>query len=256
MKPLASTGVIQQVWFANCTFAREVDSTDVTSTGILIDTDTGSSTNVSDISLNDCMSYGWNGPGLQINAGQNIVIAGGRYGSNALSAPTSGGIAITGVTGTAVPTNITINGADCTSQVASPSYGAQPYAISITVAVAGLYVRGCNLTGYGAAGPVYASSAGTQVEITDCAGYNDQAKILQQPPVPPPSGTFHNYSAWPNATSGWFGRIAFYIWGGNVTHVHIDGVQTNLTSGGFELGPGESASIDSNALPAFLAVGK
>ncbi len=254
VKPISPNGTIYQVFCGDCVFARTNDSTDTTSTGVIVDTNGGPNGNVADIFLNNCMCYQWNGPGVQIHAGQNIVITGGRYGSNATSMSTSGGIAITGTAA-----SVTVSGADITMKIPNPLFGNQPYAISITAAVAGLYVRGCNLTGYpGNTGPLYLSSAGTQIEITDCAGYNDLGLVLSGPGAPP-TGTFQNYSSWPHATSGWFGPIAFYISGGGVAHILIDTVNTGLAMGGFTLSPGETAAIVPTippATPSFVAVGK
>jgi hypothetical protein len=250
IRPEVASKQIHQLFFDDCIFAREDDSIDTSSTGVVIDINGGDNTYVSDIFLNNCMCFQWNGPGVQINRGQNIVITGGRYGSNASSMSTSGGIAITGTAA-----NVTINGADCSGQV--PNYSQQPYALSITAAATGLYVRGCNLTG-GSLGSVYASSAGTQVEITDCAGYNDQGTILQST-TPPPANPIRNTSPWHNLSQGWFGRIAFYITGAGDVSIGnaITQGNTYLTDGGYELSPGEEAII-ANAASAthFLAVGK
>ncbi len=252
IQPATSAGVIYQVFCDDCVFSRQNGSTDTTSTGVIINLAGGTNNaNVSDIFLNNCMCFQWNVAGVQISGGQNIVITGGRYGSNAASPQTTGGISITGPAA-----NITINGADLSPVV--PGYGTQPFAISITAAVQGLYVRGCNLTLYGTNGPLHLSSPGTQIEITDCPGYNDQATVLTASGATPPSSQFQNYSSWTNAPSGWFGPIAFYVWGSGVTSIHIDGVQMMLSTGGFTLSPGEHASIDVGPLttPSFMAVGK
>jgi hypothetical protein len=170
IKPTSGNGLIFQVACVDCVFAASVQS-DSTSTGVYIGTSGGANEHVTDIFLNNCVCYQGNGPGVEINRGRNIVITGGRYSSNALQSPNSGGIAITGTAA-----DITINGADCTPILqSSPGLGSQPHAISITASVAGLYVRNCNLNGYTTQSPpVYANSAGTQIQITNCPGYNDQ----------------------------------------------------------------------------------
>ncbi len=183
--------------------------------------------------------------GRQISVAQNIVITGGRYGSNATNAAstTSGGIALTGAA-----VNVTITGADCSPVV--PMYGTQPHALSITAAVEGLYVRGCNFMGYAANSPaVYANAAGTAIEITDCAGYNDARPTLT---TTPPG----NNVVFTAATYGYYGRAAFYVHGGVGTSVTVDNNATNLTSGGFTLDPGEVAAINYTAAPSFVMVGK
>ena len=93
IKPASNSGTIYELFFVNCVFARTSDSTSATP-GILIDTNGGASTNVSDICFANCMSHDWAGPGMQINAGQDIVVTGGRYGMDATdnSMTTSGAI--------------------------------------------------------------------------------------------------------------------------------------------------------------------
>jgi hypothetical protein len=240
MKPTTSGGKIYQIFFDNCTFALGNGSEMVTP-GIYIDTDGGPNSNVSDILFSNCMCYQWKGPGIQINSGQNIQIIGGRYGSCAVGSTmtTSGGIAITGAAA-----NVSIVGADCSGTV--PSYMQQPYGISVTAAVAGGYIRGCNLTG-NKNGPVYATSPVRQLEITDCAGYNDQGKYFATVPLRSP---------FKNTTFGYFGPIAFYVSGSGVTQISIDGHQTGLTSGGFTLSPEESAEITATGSPSIFAVGQ
>lgn len=238
VQPTGSSGKIYQVYCDDCLFALADASTDSSATGVIIDTSGGANGNVSDIFLNNCMVVNWKGPGVQINAGQDIVITGGRYGSNA-AGTNYGGIAITGTAA-----NVTINGADLTPTV--PGDSTQPYALSITAAVAGLYVRGCNMTGYGTPNvPLYLSSPGTQIEITDCAGYNDQGKIVSTT-APSPSGTQFN-GTYSGFSTPYFGPVTFYVRSGTgtITHIKLNGTDTGLTSGTFSVGPGAwKAEID------------
>jgi hypothetical protein len=235
--------IVYQVFFSDCTFKMENGSEDLEATGIYIDTNGANNSYVSDIFISNCMCYEWNGPGLQINAGQNIVITGGRFGSNALLTSTSAGISITGTAA-----NVTINGADCTPTV--PGLSSQPYAIAISAAVAGLYLRGCNLTGYGTSGPLNLNSPGTEIEMTDCAGYNDLGTVLQ---TTPRTGAFSNTGAWTNAPNGWFGPVAFYVISNG--DVSFGTNNTFLTQGEFTLSAGQTASIG-GTIVHFLAIGK
>jgi hypothetical protein len=263
IKPFNSTDQVYQVFFNDCIFARESHSTDTTSVGVLIDTNGGVSTNVSEIFFSNCLCYLWDAAGVQINAGQNIVITGGRIGSNGFSAETGGGgISITGTTPGVVPANVSVIGVDLTSKLPSPAFQKQPYALSITAAVAGLFVRGCNVSGYtSATETIYTNGAGTTIEITDCAGYNDQGTILQSS-VPPPAGQLTNQSSWTNALSGWFGPVTFYIVGGTNNIVSIGNATTRegtgFTSGTFRLAPGQQAGIAGNhsSITSFLAMGE
>ena len=87
----------------------------------------------------------------------------------------------------------------------------------------------------------------SNVQITDCAGYNDTGATLS---TSTPSGTFSN------TTFGYYGPIAFYASEAiSPVTITIDGGLTGLTSGGFTLSPGESAAITGTP-PKFLVVGK
>ena len=241
---------IYQVSFANCVFARIPGAVKVNS-GVLVDATKGGI--ISDVFFNNCMSHDWTGAGLEINGGQDIVIAGGRYGSNASdpSQATSGGIAVTGPA-----VRVSVIGADCSgsipryaSQPQVPPITPQPYGISVTGAVVDMQVRSCNLNNC-KTGPLYAT-LGSDLRMADCDGYNDQGRVLQSAP-PPPTGSFTNKHPWTNAPQGWFGPIAFYVTG---VEVFIDGVDTGLTGGAFTLAPGESASVTGET-GHFLVIGK
>ncbi len=262
IQPASASVAIYQVFVNDCDFARAPDSNAV-SPGAFIDTNGGVSTNVSDIFFSNCMSHDWAGPGMQINGGQDVQVIGGRFGSNASdpSMLTSGGIAVTGPA-----QNVTIVGADCKGAIppysSEPPTGIQPYGISVTGTVIAMQVRGCDLSDNGPNNnqPLYVANHGTDLRVTDCVGYNDRlppANVLSSG-VGPPALLFSNISRWPNASTGWYGPIAFYVWGGDVTSIEIDGITTGLTSGGFTLGPGEFASIGvgEQGQPNFLAVGK
>ena len=92
----------------------------------------------------------------------------------------------------------------------------------------------------------------TNLQVTNCPGYNDQAATLRT--SAPANGL--NFNA---TTYGYYGLVAFYVWGGNSVNVTIDGNATGLASGGFTLSPGESAVLFYNMLlpaPSFVMVGK
>ncbi len=246
IQPAAATPNINQVFFSNCDFARTSDSSYVDA-GVLISLPNGGT--ISDVFFNNCMSHDWAGPGIQVDAGQDIVINGGRYGMNATasSMTTSGAIAITGAA-----TRVSIVGADCSGVIPSyhsqpPADGPQPHGISVTGAVTDMAVRGCNLTN-NPSGALYVPTANTDLRATDCAGYNDQATPLVN--GLPPLNEFSNISL------SYYGPIAFYVWGTGVSSVKINGVVTSLTSGGFTLSQGEAALINYSGSPSCLVVGK
>jgi hypothetical protein len=234
-----SGGTISQVFFDSCVFALAGGT--LATPGIYVDTANNPNSYVSDICFANCMAYLWLGAGIQINTGQNIQVNGGRFGSNAQAVATSGGISITGAAA-----NVIIDGVDCSGIVGGQSVQ-QPYGISVTGAVAGAYVNNCNLTGNVHPIGLFVNVTGTfQLEVTECAGYNDQGTRLTSPPL---NTTFSNQSL------SYYGPIAFYVSGGNVT-VSINGQGTGLGAGGFTLAPGAQAEINGSGSPSLLAVGK
>jgi hypothetical protein len=117
-----------------------------------------------------------------------------------------------------------------------------------------VFIRDCNASSYSsytnAIHIVGTTSEISNIQVTNCAGYNDAAVALSSS-LPAPATTFHNF------TFSYYGPIAFLVWGTGVTHVHIDGVSTALISGHFDLSPGERASIDySGGAVNFQVLGK
>ena len=115
-----------------------------------------------------------------------------------------------------------------------------------------VFIRDNNISGYASldAAITFASSPSlTAVEVTDCAGYNDQQPVLHGPSAPP-SGLFNGVSLY-----GYYGPTTFYLSQG-VQAVYIDGHATQLSSGTFDLGPQEYAKIlVSNHPGTFLMIG-
>ncbi len=87
------------VFFSNCTFGivNGAIALGNQTSGVLITTP-GEASQLASIVFDNCTSYGWANAGIEIDAGQNIVITGGQYSSNGQN-PTSpslgAGIAIT-----------------------------------------------------------------------------------------------------------------------------------------------------------------
>ena len=281
--PTANTGQIYEIHFSNCTFSLSNDSTTLASSGVTIGTDGGPNSNVAGIFFDNCSVFGFLNAGLEIDAGQNIVVTGGQYssnGQNPSSTPYIGaGIAIRG------GTEITIAGVDCSGisyywqnvLKEGMTFVTQPYGITVNdltseVIIAGcnvtanatngivvsseaqlfpsnILIRGCDASGYSSYGTAINIKPGeTKVEVTDCAGYNDRgSQAVLQSTIPPPTNPISNVSF------GYYGPIAFYVTGSG--HVTIDGVDSNLTDGGYTLSPGETASSAGTATH-FLAVGK
>lgn len=173
IEPNGNNALIYQLFFDGCVFERTSASTS-SSAGVLIKTAGAAyNQNVSDIFFSNCMSHDWGGPGIQIDGGQDIVVTGGRFGSNATdpSMMQSGGIAVTGPA-----VRVTIVGADFYGLIppypAQPNTTVQPYGISVTGTVVGMQVRSCNLSS-NHTGPLYVNPNDADLRVTDCVGYND-----------------------------------------------------------------------------------
>ncbi len=253
IEPSATSYLINDVHFDGCTFAA-TNYADSGTPGVVISVPSGASpSNVAGIYFTGCSAYGWGNAGIQVSAGQNIVVVGGQYSSNGQTptAPAVGaGIAVL------AGSQVTIVGADCSGvnelwKNTVPGPPRQPYGISVESGVTYVVVDSCNLTN-NATGALYVTASGTDLRVINCIGYNDQATVLQST-TPPPSNPITYNIAWANVSQGWYGPIAFYI--KNAGDVTIDGNNTYLTDGAYTLSPGETASIAGTA-SHFLAVGK
>lgn len=268
---------ISEVVFAECTF-EPASMAASAGPGVYIDEGAYGGT-ITDIRFVSCKVTRWTGPGLQIDSGSNIEVNGGLYAANAsgdsLEGP-PGGISIMGaasairIIGAAcigtypyiqndgAPTEppsqnvgVYIAGAGASNVIIDHCdlTGNSDFAVQIAAGglnVTDVFVRNCNASGYGTSPANAIDIVGevSNVQITYCAGYNDRAAILA---TSMPSGTFSN------VTFGYYGPIAFYVKGAG--HVFIDGVDTELTDGGYTLVPGETAKVNSTAT-YFLTVGK
>jgi len=108
-----------------------------------------------------------------------------------------------------------------------------------------VFVRDCNAAGYsGYMDAISIASALSKVEVTNCAGYNDEHTVLTSTP---PVGTFSGVTV-----DGYYGPTVFYVTQRSVT---IDVEPTNLSSGGFTLAPGETAELSGASIPTFVMIG-
>lgn len=115
-----------------------------------------------------------------------------------------------------------------------------------------VFIRNCNGAQFGKYTDVLQVGATnvSKVEITNCAGYNDQAVPVVPPSSTAPSGSFSGL------TYGYYGPVAFYLASSSNTVVTIDGNSTHLTAGGFTLAPGETAQVNNGTIINFMMVGK
>ncbi|MBV9717806.1 MAG: hypothetical protein JOZ77_00685 [Candidatus Eremiobacteraeota bacterium] len=130
-----------------------------------------------------------------------------------------------------------------------------------TKAVANVFIRDCNASGawaYNTAINVSGAASNlSNIEVTDCAGYNDlNVELSTTGP-----GNNHNFNG---VTYGYYGPVVFYTNSGGgftISAIQIQGYGTHLTSGAFTLPPGSTpyATITYSgaglALP-FLMIGQ
>jgi hypothetical protein len=287
IQPQSSDQQIGQVVFTGCTFEpgakADPGAGAILGPGVLVDATHGVIDGVRFVS---CYACRWPGPGLKIMGGaQNIEVVGGMYSGNFLKLATTqpygiyvgqaNGVRINGascigtytwvqLTGQSTPRaqnvgiyvdeeaqDVIIDGCDLRGN------GTNGVVVNGTSgAVKGVYVRNCNVTGY--ASPTTAISVSgsaanlTDIEVTNCAGYNDQGVIVHAAISPPPSGTFHN------TTFNYYGPIQVSVWSTNTTlRLTLQGVATQLASGTFTLGSNMSGAItySGSPIPACLIVG-
>jgi hypothetical protein len=256
IQPSAGTWV-GEVWFVGCSLDAPDDGTSYQGGGVVLDPVGGGGGGgvIDQIRFVDCHVCKWNGPGLQLIGGSgsdeiltNIEVLGGYYslnGADPASGLPSAGIAIGGA-----PSGARITGAACNNLVDYNGTflpATQDYGIVIGSGALNVFVRDCDLRG-NITQAVASISSVTNVQITDCAGYNDQATAVRTTPPGP--------SAFSGTTFGYYGPVAFYTTGGSLTQIAIDGHNTNLTSGSFTLAAGETATLTYSGLPTFIMIGK
>jgi hypothetical protein len=231
--PAVDGGQIYGVFVTACKFAM-IENTAASSAtwGIYIDTAGGINTYVEGICIADCLVFGYQNAGLQINRGQSISVTGGKYSSNGQSSLTvelAAGIAITGPCA-----DVRIVGADCSGvfnfwpNVQNPSPGSppvtQPYGISVVSGVTAVCVADCNLMNNETAA-LYVPTAGTDLRVNDCAGYNDQRTSLNDELAPESEvGAF-------NCTTPYYGPSVVTFSNPSNLEVYASGV-TNFMSFG------------------------
>ncbi len=239
----AGEGYIRNASFVNCTFLNNDVSDEVSAAILNAGTE---NSNIDTVRLLSCTFSGNPSSGLEINSGQNIEILGGAYSSNG-QAPevTAAGIWLNGSS-----TNIRVCGASLVASIfGMPS---QQYGV-IVGASANVFITDCDLTGYGSVGPIQFDSPGSNVQVVNCAGYNDQS-------TPVSSSAPSSSAPFDGVTLGqYYGPIDFYANGGSgtISQIVIHGVNTQLKSGSFSLPAGGTAEaiIDYSGTIDFLAIG-
>jgi parallel beta-helix repeat protein len=116
-----------------------------------------------------------------------------------------------------------------------------------------VFIRNCNGAQYGSWGDVVSVTGTVQnVEVTNCAGYNDVAAPLRT--TPPSSSPFSG------TTYGYYGPVTAYGAGSSELAVSIASESTGLGNGAFPLGPGENLAyaigLGGHTWTTFLMVGQ
>jgi hypothetical protein len=253
----AGSGSVLQAVFVGCEFGQTDNDTEYIGPGVFID-QSQTTGFIDQLRFVSCWSSGWPGNGMQINGTvTQTEIIGGCYSCNGQSSEAPSPATGINITSPASGTHagIRIIGAACNNSVYSNESpvgylpATQDIGISIASGATNVLVHKCDLTNNESAG-LQATSPGATVQVSDCAGYNDQ--VTQLATTAPGNGdTFYSYTY-----KDYAGQAVFYVSGGSSVKVTIDGVDTGLKEGGFTLGPNESASIQYDTAPAFLMVGK
>jgi Right handed beta helix region len=182
--------------------------------------------------------------GIAISAASNVLIDGCTLTGNSSYAASLSAVQ-----------NVTIVACD----VYSSSVGAQGIGVAgpgSPIATQYVFIRSCNAPQWGEFGSVdstflVVSGSVSNLEVTDCAGYNDQGAILLNQSHAP-NGSFTGISV-----ANYYGPTAFYVDSTASTAVTIDGQATYLDVGSFTLAPGETAEIANHTETThFLMVGK
>lgn len=267
-----SRGSVTETDVVACEFGPgEIEGTAYTLGGVRVDATAGT---VDVLRFISCTSIGWPGPGLQILGAANgsvpgcahVEINGGEYSANGQGSGTlSAGINI-GESGEAAGSisNVRIAGVSCIGYILAYTTLQQQYGIYIADgaqdvivdhcdltgdktaaafvgkgtggAPTNVFVRGCNVTGYASAstGGAFAFTSPGTLQVTDCAGYNDQNATIST--VNPTSGTSAS-----DASTLAHGAINYYgpsmVTGisnsGTATHVHISGTGYPIPTSSF-----------------------
>jgi hypothetical protein len=268
IQPQSTNQQIAQIVFEGCAFEPSDSSTSMEGggAGIIIDPNGGIIDTVRFVS---CYSCRWPGQGMLISGGSNIEVLGGMYAGNNLGSGTGpfAGVAIIGAA-----TGVRIIGASCVGKYSYVTVGNempsphQAYGVYVDqgatdvlieacdvrensengvyingesgAVTTDVFVRGCNATGYSAYSTAI-SVNGTilNVQVTDCAGYNDTGVAISYTPI---SG-----ASFSGPMLGYYGPLVIYAANGTaaISQVQINGHVTHLTQGTFYLSPGTASAI-------------
>lgn len=230
IQPTSNSGLINGIRITNC-YIPATATTGAGSTGIYIDTNGGTATNIDDIQIANTTVQGFANAGIQVNVAHGVYISGGVCSSNGL-APTAvalgAGIAVTGLADT-----IEVKG---TSLIGVYQFngGTQPYGAAISGGCTNVRITRANMQGNGT-GALYYSAPGNNCYVRGCAGYNGLAQQVASITNLPASGVLFNAQT-VNASSLFFGDFLVNATGSAITDVvitsssQVNGIFTGATS--------------------------
>jgi hypothetical protein len=106
----------------------------------------------------------------------------------------------------------------------------------------------------GVATPVQVSTPISNVQITNCPGYNDSQTSAMHTTLPT--------AVFSAAEYGYYGPASFYVVNtgviGAITGILINGITTGLKTGAFFLAAGQSAEVTTSGMPtvSFSMIGQ
>ncbi len=246
MKPQSSTGSsLQEVRVAASSFTQTAGQA-YTGAGIVIDLPAGgNNSQVDTIKLIGVTSEGWNGHGLQINGGQNVQVVGGTYAGNMQGGTTAqAGIAITGPAA-----NISIVGADLSATYLGSA--PQQYALLVSGSpTTPVLIKDSPMLGYSAS-PVDVTGSPSNLQISDCAGYNDHNISLNGGVAPTGSGVSASTCSTP-----YFGPSLVTFSNPSALTVHVSGTAYSMSFGSIYLAQPFDKIYFSAAPSTFTWIGK
>ena len=282
--PTAPTYIVE-CWFAQCEFEPGGGVTDYLGGGVVINaTDTNDI--IDQIRFVDCYSCLWAGPGLEVLGGTNIEVLGGYYSANGNTEVGPSPFSLSGIALAGAVSGVRISNVACNNSLfniygpdkdyATPT---QLFGVYVGYGASNVRIRGCDLTGNkshgvfidgsfgepsnvfvsdcdmtGVATPVQVSTPVSNVQVTNCPGYNDSQTSAMHTTLP--TGVF---SA---SGYGYYGPASFYVVNtgviGAVTGVLINGITTGLKTGAFFLAAGQSAQVTTSGMPtvSFSMIGQ
>ena len=240
----ASGSNLQEVRVVSSSFTQGGDSA-YTGAGIDIALPSGGTNSQLDtVKLIGVTSQGWQGPGLQVNAGQNIQVIGGTYAGNQAGET----LFIPGVAITGTAENVSLVGVDLSATYLGSL--AQSYALLVSGTPATILCKDCVMLGYSAS-PVNVTGSPTNLQIIASAGYNDQNTPLNGGHAPTGSGVSASSCSTP-----YFGPSVVTFSNTSAVTVHISGTGYSMSFSSIYLARPYDQIYFSSAPSPFTWIGK